>query len=145
MVARVAGLVTTAPARSVRITKTEGHQRYWRSSCERAFICLIPSGLVFPGIGHMVLKQYLRGSILILFTLIALSVIVTVAVRRALNIVDSINRGEIPVESGAITELVSNSISSADNLIVKISLLVVGACWVVGIIDSYRVDITQEK
>jgi len=93
----------------------------------------------------MVLKQYLRGSILILFTLIALSVIVTVAVRRALNIVDSINRGEIPVESGAITELVSNSISSADNLIVKISLLVVGACWVVGIIDSYRVDITQEK
>ena len=93
----------------------------------------------------MVLKLYLRGSMLILFTLIALSVIVTVAVRRALSIVDSINGGEIPVETGAITELVSNSISSADNLTVNISLLVVGACWVVGIIDSYRLGITQEK
>ena len=93
----------------------------------------------------MVLKQYLRGSILILFTLIALSVIVTGAIRRALSIVDSINAGEIPLESGAITELVSNSISSADNLIVDISLIVIGACWVVGIIDSYRLGIIQEK
>lgn len=93
----------------------------------------------------MVLKQYLRGSILILFTLIALSVIVTEAVRRALSIVDSINDGEIPLESGAITELVSNAISGADNLIVNISLIVVGACWVIGIIDSYRLGIIQEK
>ncbi len=93
----------------------------------------------------MVLKQYLRGSILILFTLIALSVIVTGAIRRALSIVDSINAGEIPLESGAITALVSNSVSSADNLIVDISLIVVGACWVIGIIDSYRLGIIQEK
>jgi len=93
----------------------------------------------------MVLNQYLRGSILILFTLISLSVIVTVAVRGALSIVDSINGGEIPFESGAITELVSNSIRSADNLIVNISLIVVGACWVAGIIDSYRLGMTQEK
>ncbi len=93
----------------------------------------------------MVLKQYLRGSILFLFTLISLSVIVTVAVRRALSIVDNIHGGEIPVEPGAITELVSNSIRSADNLILNISLIVVGACWVVGIIDSYRLGINQEK
>ena len=110
----------------------------------RSIKAALLSGLVFPGIGHMVLKQYLRGSILILFTLISLSVIVTVAVRRALSII-SINGGEIPVESGAITELVSNSISSADNLVVNISLLVVGACWVVSIIDSYRLGITKGK
>ena len=111
----------------------------------RSIKAALLSGLIFPGIGHMVLKQYLRGSILILFTLIALSVIVTVAVRRALSIVDSINGGEIPDESGTITELVSNSISSTDNQIVNISLIVVGACWVVGIIDAYRLGITQEK
>ena len=77
--------------------------------------------------------------------LIALSVIVTVAIQQALTIVDSINSGEIPVETGAITELVSNSISSADNLAVRISFVVVGACWLIGIIDSYRLGITQEK
>ncbi len=93
----------------------------------------------------MVLKQYLRGSILMFSTLIALSVIVTVATQRALTIVDNIYSGEIPVDTGAITELVSNSISSADNLVVNISLVVVGACWLIGIIDSYRLGITQEK
>ena len=77
--------------------------------------------------------------------LIPLSVIVTVTIQRALTIVDSINSGEIPVETGAITELVSNAISSSDNLVVNISLVVVGTCWLIGIIDSYRLGITQEK
>ncbi len=111
----------------------------------RSIKAALLSGLIFPGIGHMVLKQYLRGSILILFTLIALSVIVTVAIRRALSIVDSISGGEIPFETGAITELASNAINSADNLVVNIALIVVGTCWVVGIIDSYKLGITQEK
>jgi hypothetical protein len=35
------------------------------------------SGLVFPGVGHMVLKRFLRGSILMLSALTALLVIVT--------------------------------------------------------------------
>ncbi len=92
----------------------------------------------------MILKQYLRGSILILFTLISLSVVVTIAVRSALSVVDSIEGGAIPIDSGAIIELVSNSISSADSSMVNISLIVVGVCWVVGIIDSYRLGNTQE-
>ena len=111
----------------------------------RSIKAALLSGLIFPGIGHMVLKQYLRGSILILFTLISLSVVVTVAVRRALSIVDSIKSGEIPVETGAIAELVSNSTSGADSSIVNFSVIVFGACWLIGIIDSYRLGITQEK
>jgi len=103
------------------------------------------SGLVFPGIGHLTLKRYLRGSSLILITLISLSVIVTVAVRRALSIVDGIGDGEIPIESGAILELASNSVSNMDGLLVNVSLMVAGACWVAGVVDSYRLGIAQEK
>jgi len=103
------------------------------------------SGLIFPGVGHMVLKQYLRGSILMLAALIALSVIVTKAVKQALAVVDKINSGEIPLESVAITELVSQSTGGAEGSILNITVLVVGACWLIGIIDSYRVGINQEK
>ncbi len=103
------------------------------------------SGLIFPGVGHMVLKQYLRGSILMLSALIALSVIVTKAIKQALTIVDKINNGEIPVEAGTITELVSKSTGGANGSILKIAALVVGACWLIGIIDSYRLGIIQEK
>ncbi len=103
------------------------------------------SGLIFPGIGHMVLKQYLRGSVLMISALIASSVIVTVVIQRALTVVDHINSGDIPVETGAIAEMVSNSTNGADSLIENISVIVLGACWLIGIIDSYRLGIAQEK
>ena len=106
---------------------------------------MLLSGLVFPGIGHMVLKQYLRGSALMISALIASSVIVTVVIQRALTIVDRINSGDIPVETGAIAEMVSNSTNGADSLIENISVIVLGACWLIGIIDSYRLGIAQEK
>ena len=93
----------------------------------------------------MVLKQYLRGSILMLFALIALSVIVTKAIKQALTIIDRINSGEIPVETGTITELVFNSTGGADSSILNIAALVLGACWLIGIIDSYRLGLIQEK
>ena len=103
------------------------------------------SGLIFPGIGHIVLKQYLRGSVLMLFTLVALSVIVTRIYQRALTIVDRVNSGDIPIDTGAIAEMVSNSTSGADSFIENIALIVMGACWLIGVIDSYRLGVAQEK
>jgi hypothetical protein len=103
------------------------------------------SGLIFPGIGHMVLKQYLRGSVLMLSALVAFSVIVTRLFQQALTIVDRINSGDIPVETGAIAEMVSNSTNGADSLIQNISVIILGACWLIGIIDSYRLGIAQEE
>ena len=103
------------------------------------------SGLIFPGIGHMVLKQYLRGSVLMLAALIAVSVIVTAAIQRALTVVERINSGEIPIETRAISDAIANSTSGPDSLIVTISVIVLGACWLIGIIDSYRLGIAQEN
>ncbi len=103
------------------------------------------SGLILPGIGHIVLKQYQRGSVLMLFSLAALSVIVTGISQRALTIVDRINSGELPVDAGAIADMVSNSTSAADSLIGNIALLVLGVCWLIGVIDSYRLGVAQEK
>jgi hypothetical protein len=103
------------------------------------------SGLVFPGIGHIVLKQTLRGSILALVTLLAVSAMVRVAVQRAQTIVDRVVSGEIPLESGAISELVVNSSNDSDGLMPSISVIVFCACWLIGIIDSYRVGMALES
>ena len=103
------------------------------------------SGLILPGIGHIVLKQYLRGSVLMLFTLVALSVIVTRIYQRALTIVDRVNSSDIPIDTVAIAEMVSNSTSGADSFIENIALIVIAACWLIGIIDSYRLGVAQEK
>ncbi len=103
------------------------------------------SGLIFPGIGHIVPTKYLRGSVLMLFALVALSLIVTNIYQRALTIVDRINSGDSPVDTGAIAEMVSDSASGADSFTENIAVIVLGACWLIGVIDSYRLGVAQEK
>jgi hypothetical protein len=103
------------------------------------------SGLIFPGLGHITLKQHVRGSILIVGTLVALSVIITSAYQRASSIVERINSGDIPVDSAAISEMLSNSSNGAGNLMENTAMIVLVACWLFGIIDSYRIGAAQEK
>ena len=117
----------------------------YSAQMKRSSKAALLSGLIFPGIGHMILKQYLRGSVLMLFALVALSVIISRIYQRALTIVDAINSGDIPVDTGAIAEMVSNSTSGADSFIDNIAVIVLGACWLIGIIDSYRLGVAQEK
>ena len=117
----------------------------YSAQMKRSSKAALLSGLIFPGIGHIVLKQYLRGSVLMLFALVALSVIVTRIYQRVLIIVDRINSGDIPVDTVAIADMVSNSTSGADTLIENIAVVVLGACWLIGIIDSYRLGVAQEK
>ncbi len=103
------------------------------------------SGLIFPGIGHMILKQYLRGSVLMLSALVAFSIIVTRVFQRALTIVDRFNSGDVPVETGVIAEMLSNSTNGADSFIENTAVIILGICWLIGIIDSYRIGVAQEK
>jgi len=93
----------------------------------------------------MVLKQYLRGSLLMLFAFTTLSLIVTEALRKALAIVDQISSGEIPVDAGAISDLVSASTTGAEGSIMNIAGLAFGVCWLIGIIDSYRLGNKREE
>ena len=103
------------------------------------------SGLVFPGLGHLLLKRYPRGSVLVLGALIATSVIVADAYRRALTIVDRIVLGDVPVGSAAIAQMVADSSNGANSPKVTIAIIVLGACWLIGIVDSYRLGIEPVK
>ncbi len=103
------------------------------------------SGLVFPGTGHLFLKQYPRGAALLLVALTAAIVIVEDAYRRALTIVDRIISGEVSVDSAAIAAMVSDSASDADSSKVTIAAFVLCACWLVGIIDSYHTGLTTDE
>jgi len=96
------------------------------------------SGLIFPGTGHMILKQYLRGSVLMLAALAALWVIVQSAFQQAQTIVDQIYAGDIPLDSGAIAEAVANPSAGANAVTDNIALIILVVCWLIGIIDSYR-------
>jgi hypothetical protein len=103
------------------------------------------SGLIFPGLGHIFLKEYFRGSLLVILSLAALSVVVTSAYQHALLIADQIVSGDISMEAEAIAQAVSNSTTAADSLIENTAVIVLVACWMAGIMDSYRLGAVQEK
>ena len=112
---------------------------------QRSTKAALLSGLVFPGIGHVFLKKYARALILVVVSVLAVSEILSIAIHRAMTIVDSITSGQVPMDIGAISALVSNSVSPTDDAIGNISMIILSICWLIGIVDSYRIGASQEE
>ena len=101
------------------------------------------SALVFPGAGHFFLKKYILGGILAGTAGVALYILVSKAVERAVQITDKIQRGEVELDVAAITELVSSHPVGTEGQLLDIATAALLISWVVGIIDSYRVGRIQ--
>ena len=100
------------------------------------------SALVFPGAGHVFLKKYLSGGVLIVFSFIAISYLISKATENALKVVEKIQTGDIPLDIQAITDLISTqSTGTTDIQLLDIATTVFIFCWIIGIIDSYRVSL----
>lgn len=104
----------------------------------RSIKAALLSALIFPGAGHFLLRQYRRGVFLLLVSLLALSVIVTISTRQALAIVDEINSGQVPANAATITELLENPPDDEGSWQVSVCTIVLGTCWLFGIVDAYR-------
>lgn len=102
------------------------------------------SGLVFPGIGHLYLKRYVHGVILSGGAASALYYIVSGVVSTALEVAEKIQGGGVPLDIGAITELVSQQSSGAEQP-TNVAMIALVVCWVVGVADSYRQGRAYEK
>lgn len=100
--------------------------------------------LVFPGVGHLYLKKYILGMLLSISAATATYFIVSSAVQTALEVVEKIQGGSIPLEVGTITELVSQQ-SRADEHSTNNASIALLTFWVIGILDSLRVGRIVEK
>jgi len=103
------------------------------------------SALVLPGLGHVMLKKYRRGVLLMLVALAAASDYLALTMQSALILVDRITGGEIPLDEAAISSLVSDPVSGTGGVLLPLSALVFIACWLIGIIDAYRLGRVEEK
>ena len=103
------------------------------------------SALVFPGAGHIYLKKYITGAILVCAALAALYLIAADILERALAITEKIERGEVGLDVAAIAELVSRQPSGNESQLLDAALPVFVICWVIGITDSYRCGHAQDK
>ena len=103
------------------------------------------SAFVFPGAGHLYLKKYVSGSILAGVSLVGIYYLVTKTVERAWEIAEKIQSGAVQLDATAITELVSKQTTGTESQLINIATLAIVTCWIIGIIDSYRVGRVRDK
>jgi uncharacterized membrane protein len=97
------------------------------------------SGLVFPGLGQVNLRHYKRGIALMLIVSVSLLVIVVKAVLQAFAILEKIESEGRAIDMSTILNATTQASTTSDSLLYKVLLLLIILCWVIGIVDAYRI------
>ena len=111
---------------------------------KRSIKASLISGLVFPGLGHIYLKKYLIGAILLLVAGASAYSISTAAIDTAISVANEIEAGGVSINEDAISRLIEQK-SQSTATITNLSLVALTISWVVGIVDSYRVGRDKER
>lgn len=111
----------------------------------KAIKAALLSALVFPGAGHFYLKKTIAGFVLAGAALIPLYLIIAPLVGRASQIAEQIQRGAVPPDIAAITELLSKPSTETDPWLLNLAWAVLLFSWLIAIADSYRIGRTHVK
>ena len=95
------------------------------------------SALVFPGLGQMYLRRYVRGLIPMVLVLAGLGILIARATVTALKVLDKIQIQGETVDMKAVSDLAAASSSQGDGYSSLVWLAIAG-CWLFGVIDAYR-------
>ncbi len=106
-----------------------------KNSLKGAFL----SGLIFPGLGQIVLKHYKRGAVIMLTVLVSMSVFVVKVVQHALDILEKIQSQGGAISMSTISNAATQASATSGNLTLNIVLLLVIICWIIGVVDAYRI------
>ena len=97
------------------------------------------SGLVFPGLGQVVLKHYKRGAVLMLAITATLLAVLIKAVQQAFTILEKIESEGGAIDMSTISNAATQASTTSDSLIFKLLLWLIIFCWVIGVVDAYRI------
>ena len=127
------------------ITRQFSDHRDGNTLMKKSTKAALLSAFVFPGAGHLYLKKFVSGSILVGVSLVGIYYLVTTTVERAWEIAEKIQSGAVQLDAMTVTELVSQQSAGSDAQLANIATLAIIICWVLGIIDSYRVGRVKDK
>ena len=97
------------------------------------------SGLVLPGLGQIALKRYKRGVVLLVVVSASLLLIVIKGVQQALAILEKIELQGGALDMGTISNAAIEASTTSESLVLKLLFLWVIVCWIIGIVDAFRI------
>jgi len=96
------------------------------------------SGAVFPGLGQVFLKHYVRGMALMLVVSVSMVVLVKKAVEQALAILEQVQWDGGSIDMITISNAATQASTSSDSPVFNFLLFLILTCWLIGIVDAYR-------
>jgi hypothetical protein len=107
------------------------------------------SGLVFPGLGQVVLKRHKRGAVIMLTVLAGMSVIVVQVVQKGLIILEKIKSERGTIDMDMILDATTQASTNSDSFIFSLAVLLLTFCWIIGTVDAFRIgkkkDLEQDS
>lgn len=103
------------------------------------------SAFVFPGSGHFLLKKHVRGALLSGVTILCAWALISTALEKAQEISLKIQSGEIPFDIARITAEVTKLTAGGGTQLADNATYLLVICWLVGIVDSFRVGRLLDK
>jgi len=97
------------------------------------------SGLVFPGLGQITLKCYRRGVVLLVVVSASLLLIVIKGVQQAFAILEKIELQGGALDMGTISNAAIEASTTPESLILKLLFLWVIVCWIISVVDAFRI------
>ncbi len=97
------------------------------------------SGLIFPGLGQVVLKHYRRGAAIALVVLVSMVVVVVQAVQQALAILEKIAVDGGEISMSAIARAATEASTGSGSLSIKLLLLLIMVLWILSVVDAYAI------
>ncbi len=102
------------------------------------------SGLVFPGLGHLFLKRYLLGIVLICLAAWPVYSMIKTTAGIALEVAEEIETGLIPADPASLQRRVAERTQEVEGPM-RFAGWALFAIWVIGIADSLRIGSAQER
>jgi hypothetical protein len=97
------------------------------------------SGLVFPGLGEVILKHHKRGAVLMIAVSVSLLVILIKVVQQAFAILEKIQSEGGAINMSTIWNAATQASTTPESLIFKFLLLLIIFCWIISVLDAYRI------
>ena len=95
------------------------------------------SGLVYPGLGQVMLKYYKRGAVLMIAITATLLAVLIKAVQQAFTILEKIESEGGEIDMSTILSTATQASTTSDSLIFKLLLWLLIFCWIIGVVDAY--------
>ena len=102
------------------------------------------SGLVFPGLGQVVLKHYKRGIAWMLAVVAGLLVVVSEATEQALTILEKVESQGGAIDMKTISNAATQASTPSDSIVFNGALFLIIICWIGAVVDAYRIGRTKD-